>query len=97
MGGFGDEEEDPTWPNVEANADLNTSNESYMSSDDDEGIEENYRFSLMKMNRQSAPPRELSRQEKALVSRRFEPYFRQVFGLTAEEYWRRGRKPFTRS
>jgi hypothetical protein len=48
--------------NVEDNSDFNTSNESYMSDEPEDS------FDIYKT-------KELTREEKALVGRRFEPYF----------------------
>ena len=60
------------WYNVEDNADLDTSNESYMSSSDEEADtlnnEHGERFTL---NVHKEP----TRQEKMLLERRFDAYF----------------------
>jgi len=48
--------------NVEDNSDLDTSNESYMSDEDEDA--DNVQKS-----------KELTREERAIISRRFEPYF----------------------
>lgn len=62
---------------MEDNSDLDTSNESYISStdsDDEEGL-----------NQQRQPP--LTREAKALVGRRFSKYFDRI-GMLPENYWR---------
>ena len=69
---------DPNWPNFEDNSDLDTSNDSYMSSDDESN------------------DKELNREEKAIVSRRFQEYFNKV-RVTSDEYWRNGQKNYNRS
>ena len=66
---------DTPWYNAEDNSDLDTSNESYMSSSDDDD---------------DRNCRELSREEKALFGRRFEPYFYKI-RLPSDEFFRRGR------
>jgi len=65
---------------VEDNSDFNTSNESFMSDDPEEASN----FHL---------PKDLSREEKALVGRRFELYFNSQ-RTTSEEYFRKGQKPY---
>lgn len=73
--------------NVEENEDLNTSNESYMSSSDDEdGNKKVYRLTF------SA---DLTREEKALLSRRFEPYFTRR-KIDAWDYFRQRTKEYNR-
>ena len=79
------------WFNAEDNSDLDTSNESYMSSSDEE--EEfptllidgpnNGRISFGGNPQPSLKSgihvmKEFTREDKALVSRRFEPYFRKI-------------------
>ena len=67
--------------NMEDNSDLDTSNESYMSSSeeelsDGEEVKQNLKSSTV-----------LSREAKALVGRRFSKYFDRI-GVLPENYWR---------
>lgn len=66
--------------NVEDNSDFNTSNESYMSDEPEDS------FDIYKT-------KELTREEKALVGRRFEPYFANQ-RMTSDDYFRKGQKPY---
>ena len=70
-----------TWFNAEDNSDFDTSNESYMSDDPDEAC---------------VPQREFTREEKAIFSRRFEPYFARK-RMTSDDYWRGARVPYART
>ena len=79
---------DSNWVNVEDNDDLNTSNESYISSSSEEDQVERQSFGSLKR-----PKKELTREERALVSRRFELYFNKV-KLSPDEYWRRGKRDY---
>ena len=65
---------------MEDNSDYNTSNESFMSDDPEETSNVH-------------KPKDLSREEKALVGRRFELYFNSQ-RTTSEEYFRKGQKPY---
>lgn len=67
--------------NVEENSDLDTSNESYMSSSEElSDGEEQESYKNVQKN-------VLSREAKALVGRRFSKYFDRI-GVLPENYWR---------
>jgi len=97
------------WYNAEDNSDLDTSNDSYMSSSDDELPETEYEEFHTRVSFGSAREpesvgssglikvmKELTREEKALVSRRFEPYFRRI-RMDAFDYFRpQNRKVYDR-
>ena len=88
--------------NIEDNDDLNTSNESYISSSSDSDQELDFRaenrntFGSQEQPKQKLLYKEykdLNREERALVSRRFQPYFNK-FNISTDEYWRRGRRTY---
>ena len=60
------------WFNAEDNSDLDTSNESYMSSSDEE---EDDLPIFGGMTPKPKTVKELTREDKAILQRRFEPYF----------------------
>lgn len=64
-----------------------------MSSSDDEDQDEINDDSMV---RDSMVLKELTREEKSLLGRRFEPYFDKM-RISADEYFRRGRQPFDRA
>ena len=90
---------DPNWVNIEDNDDLNSSNESYISSssgDDDEEFDSRNTFGSQEPPKQKLLYKEfkdLNREERALVSRRFQPYFNKM-NINVDEYWRRGRRTY---
>lgn len=89
-----------SWFNVEDNSDLDTSNESYMSSSSEEEDQSSDLRGTFSATPQGVPSssakelkqlREFTREEKALVSRRFDPYFDSK-RLNSDDFWRQSSK-----
>ena len=99
--------DDKNWFNAEDNSDFDTSNESYMSSSDDEEEEDlpdfaqnvNERLSFGGSSAAMRNPmavKNLTREDKALLQRRFEPFFQRIRMDASEYFHPNNRRPYDR-